>query len=85
MAELEGSAVVRELHVYGQALGVGSKVAQSSYQHRGYGARLLEEAERIARDELSVGKLAVIAAVGTREYYKRRGYRQDGPYVSKVI
>jgi elongator complex protein 3 len=77
--------VVRELHVYGQAMSVGSKEVDDSYQHRGYGSKLLGEVERIAKDELGVDKIAVISAVGTRQYYKRLGYRQDGPYVSKVV
>jgi elongator complex protein 3 len=84
-SELAGSAIVRELHVYGQAVSVGSKEIDGSYQHRGYGAKLLKEAERVAKDELGVTKIAVISAVGTRQYYKRLGYRQDGPYVSKVL
>jgi elongator complex protein 3 len=84
--ELQSAAVVRELHVYGQALGVGLDTDCSSYQHRGYGIKLMQEAERIAHEELDVKKIAVISAVGTREYYKTRlGYRQDGPYVSKVL
>ena len=84
-SELAGNAIVRELHVYGQAVNVGSKGIDNSFQHRGYGAKLLKEAERIAQDELRVDKLAVISAVGTRQYYKKRGYLQDGPYVSKVF
>lgn len=84
--ELAGSAVVRELHVYGQAISVGSEAEGSSMQHRGYGMKLMQEAERIARDEMGAGRIAVISAVGTREYYKKQlGYRQDGPYVSKVL
>ncbi len=86
MSKLDRAAIVRELHVYGQALSVGSKeIVDGSYQHRGYGAKLLKEAERIAKDEFSVDKIAVISAVGTRQYYKKLGYHQDGPYVSKVL
>lgn len=84
--ELAGSAIVRELHVYGQAIGVGSETESSSMQHRGYGMKLMQEAERIAKGEMNVDKIAVISAVGTREYYKKQlGYQQDGPYVSKVL
>jgi elongator complex protein 3 len=83
--ELADSAIVRELHIYGQAVGVGRKENDDSYQHRGYGAKLLKEAERIAKGELGVEKIAIISAVGTRQYYKKLGYRQDGPYVSKVL
>jgi elongator complex protein 3 len=84
-SELAGGAIVRELHIYGQAVGVGKDEAPDSLQHRGYGAKLLNEAERISESELGVDKLAVIAAVGTRQYYGRLGYKQDGPYVSKVF
>jgi elongator complex protein 3 len=84
--ELQGAAVVRELHVYGQALGVGQGADAESFQHRGYGTRLMQEAESIAKEELGVTKIAVTSAVGTREYYKKQlGYQQDGPYVSKVL
>jgi elongator complex protein 3 len=83
--ELAGSAIVRELHVYGQVVSVGSKEVGTSYQHRGYGAKLLLEAERIAKDEMGVDKIAVISAIGTRQYYRKLGYVQDGPYVSKVL
>jgi elongator complex protein 3 len=83
--ELDGSAIVRELHVYGQAVSIGVKDRADSYQHRGYGMKLLKEAERIAKDELGVNKIAIISAVGTRQYYKKLGYRQEGPYVSKVL
>ena len=44
---------------------------------------LMEEAERIARDEHLSTKIAVIAGVGTRHYYRKLGYETDGPYMSK--
>jgi elongator complex protein 3 len=84
-AELDGTAVVRELHIYGQAISIGRSDRGDSYQHRGLGMKLLKEAERISKDELGVDKIAVISAVGTRQYYKKLGYKQDGPYVSKVL
>lgn len=46
---------------------------------------LMEEAERIARDEHGANKLAVIAGVGTRHYYRKLGYEIDGPYMSKTL
>jgi len=71
--------------VYGPMLNVGSRIEDRSFQHRGYGTQLMQEAERIAREEFGVLKLSVISAVGTREYYKRLGYQIDGPYMSKVL
>jgi elongator complex protein 3 len=83
--ELDSSAVVRELHIYGQVINIGRSDNGDSYQHRGLGMKLLQEAERISKEELGVNKIAVISAVGTRQYYKNLGYLQDGPYVSKVL
>ena len=84
-AELDGTAVVRELHIYGQAISIGRSDRGDSYQHRGLGMKLLKEAERISKDELGFDKIAVISAVGTRQYYKKFGYQQDGAYLSKEL
>lgn len=78
----EGTAIVRELRVYGQAVDVGERLG-SGWQHRGLGARLMVEAEGIVRDEWGMEKLAVISAVGTRKYYEKLGYYRDGAYMSK--
>jgi len=80
------ASLVRELHVYGPVVPVGEKSkgpAQS--QHRGLGSSLLKEAERISREEFSRNKILVISAVGTKQYYRKRGYRDDGAYVSKPL
>lgn len=52
---------------------------------QGFGMLLMEEAERIAREEHGSTKLAVISGVGTRNYYAKMGYTLDGPYMSKSI
>ncbi len=79
------AALVRELHVYGPVVPVGNPYLDGKQsQHRGLGTKLLEEAEHISR-EYSRSKVVVIAAAGTREYYRNRGYRDDGAYVSKRL
>ena len=78
------SAIIRELHVYGQLVPVGKHEA-GAVQHRGYGKDLLLEAERIAHEEFGLEKLLVISALGTRRYYMRLGYGRDGVYVSKRL
>jgi elongator complex protein 3 len=78
------SAIVRELHVYGQLVPVG-KHSASAWQHRGYGKELLAEAERVAREDFALKKLLVISALGTRRYYMRLGYERNGVYVSKRL
>ena len=80
LEELRGSAVVRELHVYGTALELGERQAGRP-QHGGLGTRLLEEARAIAR-QAGFGRLAVIAAVGTRPYYRERGFELGELYMS---
>jgi elongator complex protein 3 len=78
-------AVVRELHVYGQTLSVGRKANNLSWQHRGLGRLLMVEAEEIAKCEFGVDSLSVISAVGTRKYYEKLGYNQNGHYVTKLL
>ncbi len=78
------SAVVRELHVYGPLVPVGKRSARA-WQHKGYGAVLLSEAERVVREDYGLRKLLVISALGTKQYYMRFGYRRDGVYVSKTL
>ena len=79
IAELAGCAIVRELHIYGPALGLGAR-REGAVQHAGLGTRLLDEAQHIARQE-NFKRLAVIAAVGTRPYYRERGFEQGELYV----
>jgi elongator complex protein 3 len=78
---LKNSAIVRELHVYGTSLSIGDRDL-SSFQHRGFGAKLLKEAENMSRDA-GYKKIAIISGVGVREYYRKFGYRLDGYYMSK--
>jgi elongator complex protein 3 len=81
--ELEGAGVVREVHVYGQSLAVGAEKAGSP-QHAGLGTKLLERAEAIAR-RAGCEKLAVISAVGTRQYYLERGFERGELYMTKPL
>ena len=79
-----GVSVVRELHVYGSVVPVAGR-DPSKFQHQGFGTLLMEEAEKIARDEHGARKLSVISGVGTRNYYRKLGYELDGPYMSKIL
>ena len=85
--ELHGRcSIVRELHVYGSAVAVSARErGGSKSQHQGYGTLLMQEAERIAHEEHKSTKLAVISGVGTRHYYRKLGYDNDGPYMSKRL
>jgi len=69
-------AWLRELHVYGQALGVGVK-GKDFGQHIGLGRKLMAEAEKIVKKN-NVESLKVISGVGVRKYYEKLGYKLDG-------
>lgn len=75
-------AMVRELHVYGQALNLGEKGKIS--QHKGIGKLLMEKAEEITREN-KIKKLSVISGIGVREYYKKLGYKNEGFYMVKEL
>jgi elongator complex protein 3 len=75
------TAIIRELHVYGEQIPIGKK---GNIQHIGYGKKLLKEAEKIAK-ESGKNKISVISGIGVREYYKKLGYKFDGTYMSKLI
>jgi elongator complex protein 3 len=81
--ELTGCAMIREVHVYGPALNLGED-SRGEAQHIGLGVRLIERARRIARDA-GYRRIAVISAIGTREYYARLGFAMDGLYMSSSL
>jgi elongator complex protein 3 len=83
ISDLDGPALIREVHVYGQSLPVGAE-KQGAAQHAGLGTRLLEEAEHIALTN-GFKRMAVISAVGTRGYYLRRGFERGELYLTKTI
>ncbi len=83
MSDLDNAALIREVHVYGQSLPVGAEKAGAA-QHSGLGTRLLEEGERMAREN-GFSRLAVISAVGTRQYYLDRGFERGEYYLVKKI
>jgi elongator complex protein 3 len=80
----EPCSIVRELHIYGPLVPVGTHL-EKAWQHKGYGAILLKEAERITKEDYSLKKILVISALGTKQYYGRFGYKYDGVYMSKML
>jgi elongator complex protein 3 len=80
----EPCSIIRELHVYGPVVPVGKRLPKA-WQHKGYGAILLSESERITREEYGFRKILVISALGTKQYYKRFGYKYEGPYMAKIL
>jgi elongator complex protein 3 len=75
--------MVRELHIYGPALALGAS-NRGEAQHSGLGRRLAEHAMQIARGA-GFKRMAVISAIGTREYYRKLGFELGELYVTRTI
>lgn len=83
IAELEASALIREVHVYGAAATIGERDERKA-QHLGLGRRLIDHAAELAREH-GFAKMAVISSVGTREYYRRQGFSDGALYQHRAI
>jgi elongator complex protein 3 len=84
-AKATKSMLVRELHVYGPLVQVGKEAGVHDWQHKGWGEKLLREAERVSSEEFDARRVIVLAGIGTRNYYRRFGYERDGPYMVKEL
>lgn len=84
-AEIDNkTALIRELHIYGQTIPVGENSKQNLVQHKGWGKKLLQKAEQIAIEN-GYQKMIIISGIGVREYYKKTGYKLQGPYMAKQL
>jgi elongator complex protein 3 len=83
LPELAGQAMIREVHIYGPAVPIGEE-SSGEAQHIGLGSQLIGEAKRLAR-LAGFRRLAVISAIGTREYYARHGFELDGLYMTVTL
>ena len=75
-------AMIREVHVYGRVARLNQ--TGSGVQHLGLGRQLVERAECIARDA-GFQAINVISAVGTRAYYRKLGFTDNGLYQRKPL
>ncbi|MBZ1356387.1 MAG: GNAT family N-acetyltransferase [Candidatus Nealsonbacteria bacterium] len=81
---LKNVAIIREIHTYGQQVSIKND-GNNSPQHKGLGKALINKAEEIAHSEFGKKKIAVISATGTRNYYRKLGYRLKDTYMIKTI
>jgi len=81
--EICSSAMIREVHVYGLIASLGQRQEARS-QHLGLGRALIDEAARIARGR-GFQDLAVISAIGTREYYRNNGFTDGELYQHRSL
>ena len=77
------SALLRELHVYGNLIHIGKK-GNTIGQHTGFGEKLIKRAEEISIDN-GKEEMLIISGIGTRNYYRKFGYERKGPYMAKKL
>jgi len=83
LTDLQSAALIREVHVYGQSLQLGAE-QNGAAQHIGLGSKLMAHAEQLAHAN-GYRRMAVIAAVGTRGYYRRLEYELGETYMLKAL
>lgn len=82
---LENSAIIREIHVFGDQIPVGFS-GDNSGQHQGFGKKMLAAAEKIVKETYpEIKKMAVISGVGVRGYYEKQGYSIEDEYMTKKL
>ena len=84
LEELRDCAIIREVHVYGKVVGIDKESKQGESQHLGLGKELIKIAEDISKKK-GFKKISVISAIGTREYYRKLGYKRGDLYMGKNI
>ncbi len=81
--ELTGTAIIREVHTYGEAVPLEERKKNAS-QHIGFGKIMMDKVEEILALE-KIHKIAVISGIGVRGYYRKLGYELEGTYMVKKI
>ncbi len=92
---LKNAAIIREIHTYGQMISLQNSTqtqkdfpqttSQPAPQHHGLGKKLMGKAEKIAKEEFSAKKMAIIAGVGVRGYFRKLGYQLKDSYMFKRL
>jgi elongator complex protein 3 len=80
----EPCMIIRELKILGREASLGQRTAEA-YQHRGFGKKLLAEAERICSEEYGKKRLFVLSGVGVKPYYRKLGFSDAGVYLAKTV
>ena len=72
--DFEGSSDVKKVNE--------NKPIDDRVQHVGFGKKLIKQAENLAIQN-GYNRIAIISAVGTRDYYRKLGYHLENTYMVK--
>ena len=76
-------AMIREVHVYGRVEKL-QHAGINNAQHRGLGTKLVNRACELA-SRAGYQRINVISAVGTRGYYRKLGFYDNGLYQQRML
>ncbi|GAI08646.1 unnamed protein product [marine sediment metagenome] len=83
---LQDATIIREVHTYGQQFPLNrTNLSVISPQHKGLGKKLIKAAEKIAKKDFGLNKIAVISGVGVRGYFSKLKYKLKDTYMVKKI
>jgi elongator complex protein 3 len=57
---------------------------QENAQHVGFGKKLVQKAEEMAREN-GLSKISVISGIGVKDFYRKIGFVDDGTYLAKML
>jgi len=77
----QNNAIIREIHTYGSLVPISE--TRIAPQHKGLGKKLISTAEKIAKNEFGSKEIAVISAIGVRNYFRKLGYKLKDTYMVK--
>ena len=78
-----GEAMIREVHVYGRVEKL-QHAGINNAQHRGLGTQLVNRACELA-SQAGYQRINVISAIGTRGYYRKLGFYDNGLYQQRKL
>jgi len=80
---LKKSSIIREVQTFGAQVPIATNLLAP--QHKGFGKKLIKEAEEITKRDFGLSRIAAISGVGVREYYRKLGYRLNQTYMTKKL
>lgn len=81
----KSTGLVRMLYVFGKLVSVGNETKTGAWQHEGIGRKMLEKAEKIAKEDFDCKKISILSGIGSRPYYRKFGYKLETPYMVKSL
>ena len=81
---LKNAALIREIQTFGEVV-PPQQIWWGAPQHRGFGKKLIKEAEKIVKKEFGLKKIAVISGIGVRNYFSKLKYELRETYMIKKI